>query len=125
VPDNEQDFLIDLCLAGSAVEVAVERHVGVIKEAWTPHGVEDVQYGKDLTELRTLIGTGGIFTYNHWSQKILEAALFNASNPFSLKPKSPNFYIDRKYILYGVGLLSDLEPEIALRISKKYLVKAV
>lgn len=123
VPRNEQDFLIDLGLARSAVEVAVERHVGVVKESWAPHDVIKVQYGKDLTELRTLIGTGGIFAYNPHAEKVLEKALFNASNPFCLKPRSPDFYIDLNYILYGIGLLSDVEPAIALRIAKKYLVR--
>ncbi|MFC1980859.1 methylaspartate mutase accessory protein GlmL [Chloroflexota bacterium] len=123
VPANEEDFLIDLGLARSAVEVAVERHAGIVKELWTPHEVINVQYGKDLTELRTLVGTGGIFAYNPGAEKILKAALFDVSKSFHLKPKSPDFYIDRRYILYGVGLLSDLEPVIALTIAKKYLVK--
>jgi uncharacterized protein (TIGR01319 family) len=123
VPRSEQDFLIDLGLARSAVEVAVERHVGVVKELWAPDGVINVQYGKDLTELRTLVGTGGIFAYNPHAEKILEVALFNPTNPFSLKPRSPDFYIDRNYILYGIGLLSDVEPVKALRIAKRYLVK--
>lgn len=123
VPAKEQDFLIDLGLARSAVEIAVQRHVGILKELWSPHGMVNLQYGKDLTELRTLIGTGGIFAYNPQSEKVLEAALFNASNPFSLKPKSPDFYIDCNYILYGIGLLSDIEPVKALRIAKKHLIK--
>ncbi len=122
VPTNEQEFLTDLGLARSAVDVAVERHVGYVKELWGPEGVFYVQYGKDLTELRTLVGTGGVFAYNPHPEKVLEAALFNPANPFSLKPKSPDFYIDRTYILYGMGLLSDVEPLIALRVAKKYLV---
>lgn len=122
VPASEAEFLTDLALARIAVEVAVERHAGVVKEIWAPHGVVNVQYGKDLTELRTLIGTGGIFAYNPRAEKVLEAALYSKNNPWSLKPKSPNFYIDRNYILYGVGLLSDVEPQIALSIAKKYLV---
>lgn len=123
VPENEQDLLLDLGLARSAVEVAAERHVGFIKELWTPYGAINVQYGKDLTELKTLIGTGGIFAYNPYAEKVLEAALFNPSNPSRLKPKAPNFYIDRRYILYGVGLLSELDPVTALMVAKKYLVK--
>jgi uncharacterized protein (TIGR01319 family) len=121
VPRDEQDLLIDLCLACSAVDVAVGRHAGIIKEVYTPNGFEDIQYGKDLTDLKILIGTGGIFAYNPQPQIVLEAALFNANNPFSLKPRSPYFYIDSKYVFYGIGLLSEVEPEIALRIAKKYL----
>jgi len=122
VPTEEQDYLIDLCLARSAVEVAVERHAGYIKEVCSPYGIEEVQYGKDLTGIKTLIGTGGIFAYNILPRKVLEAALFNNKHPLSLKPVSPVFYIDRKYILYGIGLLSETEPEIAFRIARKYLI---
>jgi uncharacterized protein (TIGR01319 family) len=85
--------------------------------------VINVQYGKDLTNLKTVIGTGGIFSYNPLANKILDAILFNSQNPFSLKPKSPDFYIDSKYILYGIGLLSEIEPAAALRIARKYLRK--
>jgi uncharacterized protein (TIGR01319 family) len=122
VPVSERDLLIDLCLASSAAEVAVARHVGVVKEIWAPSGLIQMQYGKDLTELKTLIGTGGIFVYNPYPEEILKAVLFDESNPFSLKPKSPDFYIDRNYMLYGIGLLSDVDPVKAARIAKKYLL---
>jgi uncharacterized protein (TIGR01319 family) len=123
VPVTERDILFDIGLAKSAVEVAVERHAGVLKQIYVTPELINVQYGKDLTNLKTVIGTGGIFSYNPMASKILEAALFNPKNPFSLKPKSPDFYIDGKYILYGVGLLSEIEPEAALRIARKYLRK--
>ena len=123
VPSDEQDFLIDMCLAKSAVEVAVERHAGIIKEMCSPYGVEEVQYGKDLTGIKTIIGTGGVFAYNRYPGMILEAALFNRKNPLSLKPLSPVFYTDQRYIIYGIGLLSESEPAKALRIARKYLHK--
>lgn len=40
-----------------------------------------------------------------------------------MRPKSPEFYIDRDYILYAIGLLSEKEPEKALRIGKRHLEK--
>ena len=123
IPTNEKDFLFDIGLARSAVEVAVERHAGILKQIYITPEVINVQYGKDLTNLRTVIGTGGIFSYNPLANKILDAVLFNPQNPFSLKPKSPDFYIDSKYILYGIGLLSEIEPAVALRIARKYLRK--
>lgn len=123
VPSSEKDLAIDVGLARSAVEIAVERHAGAIKESWGPGGEIKIQYGKDLTELGTVIGTGGIFAYNPYPEKVLQAALMNPKNPFSLKPKNPDFYVDRSYILYGLGLLSSIEPVKALRIGKKYLVR--
>ena len=123
IPVNELDFLIDIGLARSAIEIAVERHAGTIKEVWGPGGIVKIQQGKDLTGLKTLIGTGGIFAFNPYPEKALEAALYSPSNPFSLKPQSPDFYIDRSYLLYGIGLLSGIEPEKALKTAKKYLNK--
>ena len=42
-------------------------------------------------------------------------------NPFSLKPKDPDFFIDEQYILYAIGLLGQVEPEKALTLASKYL----
>ena len=40
-----------------------------------------------------------------------------------LKPKEPRFLLDKRYILFAVGLLSLSEPEKALRIFKKYVTE--
>lgn len=121
VPDAEEDYSVDLALARTAVEIAVERHVGHIKEMLSPTGMMWVQYGKDCTKIKTVIGTGGVFAYGLKPEIILEASLFRDENPHLLKPKNPAFYIDRDYVLYGVGLLSDYAPDQALRIAKKSL----
>lgn len=123
IPTSGRDLAIDAGLARSAVEVAVERHAGTIKESWGPGGEIRVQHGKDLTELRTIIGTGGIFAYNPHSANVLEAAMFNKENPFSLKPRDPDVLIDSNYMMYGIGLLSSVAPDTAFRIVKKYLSK--
>ena len=47
--------------------------------------------------------------------------LFREEEGFSLRPKKPNFYLDENYILFAIGLLSQVEPEKALNIAKKYL----
>jgi uncharacterized protein (TIGR01319 family) len=125
VPTSERDLGIDAGLARSAVEVAVERHAGTIKESWGVDGEIRVQYGKDLTGLKTVVGTGGIFAGNPYSVNVLEAAMFNKGNPFSLKPRDPDVFIDRNYIMYGIGLLSSVAPDAALRIAKKYLSKEI
>jgi uncharacterized protein (TIGR01319 family) len=121
VPVKECDYMFDIGLARSAVEIAVERHCGYIQQIYIPPDMVNMQYGKDLTEINTVIGTGGIFAYNPQQKNILEAALFNEKNPCSLKPKSPRCYIDSHYLLYGVGLLSESEPVKALKLAKRYL----
>ena len=121
VPASDLDDCLDRVLAESAVAFAVERHAGTLRQEFTLAGEIKVQKGKDLTRIHNIIGTGGIFKYGKWPEKILSAALFDPSAPWSLKPMAPKAYIDGEYILYGIGLLAEHYPAKALRIAKKYL----
>ena len=121
VPRNEKESLMDTTLAAKAVETAVRRHAGRIEERYFPFGKINVQYGKDLTGFNRVIGTGGILAYGHHPHRVLAAAYFDSSRPESLCPMSPGFFIDKDYILFAVGLLSESEPVKALRTAKKYL----
>ncbi len=80
-----------------------------------------MQHGKNLLDVENLIGTGGIFRYGLHPERVLRAALFSPDKPWSLKPKAPKTFIDRDYMLYGIGLLAEHFPAPALRIAKKYL----
>lgn len=122
VPTDPQQSAIDIALAGGAVALAVERHVGTLKESWGVDGLVKIQTGKDLTSVRTLIGTGGIFAHNPDAAGILNAALQDPKSPFSLKPRTADFFVDRGYVLYAIGLLSDQHPEVALKMARRYLV---
>ena len=121
IPENRDESLIDTALARCAAATAVQRHAGIVTEVPTLQGPTHILYGKDLTEIPTLIGAGGIFAYGEYPEAILQAALYDTSNPASLKPQNPKFYIDKHYVLYGIGLLSSSYPDQALRIAKKYL----
>jgi uncharacterized protein (TIGR01319 family) len=104
-----------------AVEVAVTQHVGRIEKIYSPTGEILLQHGKDLTHVKTVIGTGGPIIFSAFPREILEAVLFQPENPFILKPKNPRLFIDEHYILYAVGLLSQVDPKKALLLAKKYL----
>ncbi len=120
---NDDDFCIDTCLASVAVDIGMSRHCGRIVEAYYPSGKVQFQYGKDLTNIKCLIGTGGIFAYGREPRQVLEAGCYNINEPESLRPLNPDYYIDESYILWAVGLLSELFPSAALRIMKKHLKK--
>jgi len=121
VPQNEEQSLIDIALASAAVNIATQRHAGKIEEMYFPVGKVWIQYGKDLTKIKSVIGTGGIFAYGQESRCLLKAACYNQNSPMSLRPMDPEFFVDEKYILYAVGLLADVAPTEALRIMKKHL----
>jgi len=121
VPENNLDDCIDCVLAESAVAFAVGRHVGTLRQEFSLAGEIKVQKGKDLMRINNIIGTGGIFKYGRWPEKILSSALFDPSVPWSLRPMAPQAYIDNNDLLYGIGLLAEHYPTKALRIAKKYL----
>ena len=69
------------------------------------------------------MGTGGPLVFSPAPEEILHATLFSESESLSLKPKMPHFYLDQSYILYAIGLMSEIEPDKAIRVAKKHLLK--
>jgi uncharacterized protein (TIGR01319 family) len=121
VPSSDAEYELDVILAKTAASTAVERHAGRVRQEYSVSGETTVQYGKNLLDIRNIIGTGGIFKHGRNPERILRAGLFDSQKPWSLKPKAPEAYIDGDYIMYGIGLLSQDFPSKALRIAKKYL----
>lgn len=123
LPQSPQDLGLDFALASCAAKAAMERHAGNIETLWGPQGQFYLQYGKDLTGIEYLIGTGGIFIHHPRAAAVLQQTLFSQEEPFSLRPRNPALYTDAQYCLYAVGLLADRFPDQACRIARKYLKK--
>lgn len=116
---QEADF--DAALAWVAVRIAVARHAGTTKVVQTVTGPVTVQEGKDLGNVDTVIGTGGILAYGVAPATILNAALADPAEPMSLRPKTPRLMIDADYMLYSAGLLGQVAPEVAFALAQKSL----
>ncbi|MBQ3062653.1 MAG: glutamate mutase L [Clostridia bacterium] len=125
VPGVDDDELekIDFALASMAIETAVTRHAGRLEPFYSPMGISYIQTGKDLTEVKTVIVTGGALIHTKRTADIASHAQFNQNDAMSLKPKSAEVLVDRKYILAAMGLLSTVYPDTALRIMKRELIK--
>jgi uncharacterized protein (TIGR01319 family) len=123
LPQSPQDLDLDFALASCAAKAAMERHAGNIETLWGPQGQFYLQYGKDLTGIEYLIGTGGIFIHHPRAAAVLQQTLFSQEEPFSLRPRNPALYTDAQYCLYAVGLLADRFPDQTFRIARKYLKK--
>jgi uncharacterized protein (TIGR01319 family) len=121
VPQNLSESLMDIALAASAVRIAVERHAGTLKTEFSAMGKINIQYGKNLFNVKNILGTGGIFRYGARPEAVLATALFSEQAPWSLKPRAPKAFLDADYLLYAMGLLSQEYPDAALRIMKKHL----
>ncbi len=115
---------IEEVLARNAIRIAVERHSGVYQEAYTPLGQIFTLTGKDLSDITSVIGIGGVIINSKNAKYMLEGAASNTSNPMFAKPKSPSYMLDKKYIFASMGLLSAINPDLALEIMKKE-IKAI
>ena len=114
---------LDFALAGAAIETAVTRHAGTLEEYYTPMGMNYIQSGKDLSKVKNIVVTGGAIIHTERTGEIAAHAFYDPLTPMSLKPKTGDILVDRKYILASMGLLSTVYPDAALRIMKKELIK--
>jgi uncharacterized protein (TIGR01319 family) len=121
IPEGEEQINYQMLLSRLAVKTAASRHAGKTELVVTHNGEFWVQRGKDLTQVKTVIGAGGPVVYSANPRYVLEGALFDKREPDVLKPVSPLFYLDQEYILFAIGLLALENPLKALRIAKKYI----
>jgi uncharacterized protein (TIGR01319 family) len=121
LPEDDLEFKLDGLLASVAVDIAGERHCGKIKLTAGPFGEVMIQEGKDLSQVKRVVGTGGPLVFARDPAKILQKMLYRNDHPHLLKPRSAQLYLDRTYSLYAMGLLAQTEPRKALKIMKKIL----
>lgn len=121
VPDSEETERLDFALACCACETAARRHAGYMEETYNMTGKVFVQTGKDLRTVRQMVVTGGSLIHTKRTGEITSHAFYDPADPMSLRPIKARVLVDRRYILAAMGLLSEYEPQTALRIMKKEL----
>ncbi len=116
---ESRELCVEEALAKKAVELAVERHCGILESAYTPMGELFSITGKDLSEVPSVIGIGGVIINSVHPVYILKGAEYNPRKFNYMKPKHPQYWLDGKYIFASMGLLSAVDPELALCLMKK------
>lgn len=121
ISTSERDKSFDLALAASAIEVALKRHAGYISQEFNPVMgiVPGTPIGRDLRRVSHVVAVGGIFTHSSEADRqfILEQAFKNPG--ISLLPQEPRFIMDKDYLMFAVGALSQQYPDAALRFAKQ------
>ncbi|HVP09376.1 MAG TPA: glutamate mutase L, partial [Burkholderiales bacterium] len=121
LPATTEEEMLDRALARAAIRIAVRRHCGSVETVYTPTGAVTVQRGKDLREVRAVIGTGGVLAASRRPKSILEAALADPAAPQALLPAAPRLLLDAEYLLYACGLLQSVDPLAALELALGHL----
>ncbi len=123
IPNTQKDYQVDRLFASLCADIAFSRHVGKIDSVYTPLGMMYYQFGKDLTHVNAVIGTGGVVIHDSQPQEILSKVCESPDKPLELRPKNPELMLDKNYILSAMGLLSIDEPLVALQLMKENIVR--
>lgn len=121
IPETELEKAFVEKLTLHATITAVRRHAGGLKHLYGPSGKKTIAEGKDLTQVKYIIGTGGALTRLPNRKTILgEIALSNKGNDL-LPNAEAEILIDNHYIMASLGVMSKKYPEEALRLLENSL----
>lgn len=112
IPSAEEEKNCSLILTKKAVEVAVNRHVGFVKRIYggsKPYAA----YGKDLSRVSYIIGTGGALTRLPGGREVLESIRYTKDDLTMLPRNGAKILIDNMYIMACAGVLSKENKEAA------------
>lgn len=115
----EERFVEELTL--QALITAVKRHAGVFRYLYGPNGKKTVAEGKDLTQVKYIIGTGGALTRLPNRHILIEQVLASNNGMRLLPNKDAIILIDNDYIMASLGVLAMEYPEAALKLLKDSL----
>ncbi|MBS4535390.1 glutamate mutase L [Clostridium sp. D2Q-14] len=117
--DMEKKFVEEL--TKEATMTSVQRHAGKFRNLYGPSGKKTVAEGKDLTNVKYIVGTGGALTRLPNRVEIMkEIARSNKGNDL-FPNKEAKILVDNDYIMASLGVLSKEYPEAALSLLKKSL----
>lgn len=122
IPKTEAEFKLVERLTKEAVLKAVERHAGVIRYIYGPSGRSTVAEGKDLTQVKYIVGTGGALTrLPHRVEIMEEIAKHNETGMMLFPTEHAQILVDNDYIMASLGVLSKRYREAAIKLLEKSL----
>jgi uncharacterized protein (TIGR01319 family) len=113
VPEGGEEREVDRRLAAIATEIAVLRHAGRLRTVVTDEGAAMRKDGRDLRKASCVVATGGIFSGDQGPEQLVTRAIARVREAGGLVPAELPVLLDRRYLLWAVGLLSDEHPEAA------------
>ncbi|MDU1411733.1 MAG: GlmL-related ornithine degradation protein [Clostridium sp.] len=117
IPKLEEEKYYSRILTKKAVNVAVDRHVGYIKRIYGSSRKYSA-YGKDLSKVKYIVGTGGALTRLGKGEEILES-IKDYKGDITMRPTGDSkILLDSKYIMACAGVLSRENKEYALELLK-------
>lgn len=122
IPKNEAEIKFVERLTVEAVLKAVERHAGRLRYVYGPSGRNTLAEGKDLTQVKYIIGTGGALTRLPHRKEIMHLIARDNEAGMKLYPhESVEVLVENDYIMASLGVLSKKYEEAAIKLLEKSL----
>lgn len=119
IPETDREKQFIERLTKEAVLTSMERHAGRLRYLYGPSGKKTVAEGKDLTNVKYIVGTGGALTRLPGRTEILKSAGLHSKGTELYPGKEAKVLIDNHYIIASLGVLSKRFPEAALELMKQ------
>ena len=123
IPETPEQFCLTTRLCLEAGFIALSRHAGRLRHYYTPQGRATAAEGKDLSQVKTIIGTGGALTRLPERERILrQLADCNAGGMMLYpKPGVMRLAFDEGYVMASLGVLAKTNPTAAKMLLKQSL----
>ena len=120
IPETEEHKRFIERLTKEAVIVSINRHAGGYRTYFGSKS-DTLAFGKDLTAVKWIVGTGGALTRLTAREEILNSiSQFNRADKL-LPTAEAKILIDNNYIMASLGVLSSLNKEAAIKLLLKSL----
>lgn len=121
IPQGDAEYKLLEVLTKEAVQAALDRHAGQIRQLYGPSGRFSLAEGKDLTCVRYVIGTGGPLTRLNAAPRLLRDVLNRPAGQALLPKATAEVLIDRDYNMAVLGVLGARYPQAALQLMQRSL----
>ena len=122
IPKTKEEAIFVERLAKEAVLKAVQRHAGTIRYVYGPSGRTTIAEGKDLTQVKYIVGTGGALTrLPHRKELMKEIARNNDKGLMLIPGEGAEILVDNDYIMSSLGVLSMKYKAAAIKLLEQSL----
>lgn len=122
IPKTESQIRFVERLTKEAVLRATMRHAGQIRNLYGASGKIRYAEGKDLTEVKYIVGTGGALTRLPNRVEIMKSiSKYNTSKTLLFPQEQAKILVDNDYIMASIGVLSKKYEKASIKLMCKSL----
>ncbi len=110
-------------LSAAALSYGLSRHAGRLRYRYGPTGRQRSAWGKDLTAVQHMVGTGGVFAFLDPDGALLGRAVQQLDRELLL-PRNAAYHVDRDYVMAAAGTLARSYPDQAWQLLKTSIFRS-